>query len=138
VMTYEGARVHAARYAEHGDRLGAPLVEIVRNGMAIAEADYIAARRIIDGGRLDMQRRFADAPVILVPAATGPAPRGLEWTGDARMNSPWTALGAPAISVPMPVEGLPLGLQLVADIGQDARLLRAAVTVSDLFAQGSR
>jgi hypothetical protein len=40
------------------------------------------------------------------------------------MNSPWTALGTPAISIPLPVgSGLPLGLQLTADHGQDARLL---------------
>jgi Asp-tRNA(Asn)/Glu-tRNA(Gln) amidotransferase A subunit family amidase len=44
------------------------------------------------------------------------------------MNSPWTALGTPAISIPMPVSaGLPLGLQLTADHGEDARLLRTAV-----------
>jgi Asp-tRNA(Asn)/Glu-tRNA(Gln) amidotransferase A subunit family amidase len=134
VMTYEGARVHQQRYAEYGDRIGPPLVDIVRSGMAIADADYRAARRTIDDGRIEMQRRFADAPVILVPAATGPAPRGLEWTGDARMNSPWTALGTPAISIPMPVDGLPLGLQLVADVGHDGRVLRAAVHAAGLLA----
>jgi hypothetical protein len=31
------------------------------------------------------------------------------------MNAPWTALGTPAISIPLPVDGLPLGLQIVAD-----------------------
>jgi len=49
------------------------------------------------------------------------------------MNAPWTALGTPAISIPMPVHpGLPLGLQLTAEPGQDARLLRAAERVHGL------
>jgi Asp-tRNA(Asn)/Glu-tRNA(Gln) amidotransferase A subunit family amidase len=44
------------------------------------------------------------------------------------MNSPWTALGTPAITIPMPVgSALPLGLQLTAEHGQDARAMRTAV-----------
>jgi Asp-tRNA(Asn)/Glu-tRNA(Gln) amidotransferase A subunit family amidase len=46
------------------------------------------------------------------------------------MNAPWTALGTPAISIPMPTAGLPLGLQLTADHGEDARLLAAAIRVA--------
>jgi Asp-tRNA(Asn)/Glu-tRNA(Gln) amidotransferase A subunit family amidase len=67
-------------------------------------------------------------PVILVPSATGPAPFSLASTGDPRMNAPWTALGTPAISIPMGTSnGLPLGLQLTAGRSDDARLLWTAV-----------
>jgi Asp-tRNA(Asn)/Glu-tRNA(Gln) amidotransferase A subunit family amidase len=77
---------------------------------------------------------YKATPVILVPAATGPAPLGLTSTGDARMNAPWTALGTPAISIPMPVSGgLPLGLQLTADHGQDGRVLRTAVRLQRML-----
>jgi len=49
------------------------------------------------------------------------------------MNAPWSALGTPAISIPMPVtDGLPLGLQLTAAPGEDARLLQTAVQVHRL------
>ena len=44
------------------------------------------------------------------------------------MNAPWMAPGTPAVSIPMPiVSGLPLGLQLTADLGQDSRILPAAL-----------
>jgi Asp-tRNA(Asn)/Glu-tRNA(Gln) amidotransferase A subunit family amidase len=80
---------------------------------------------------------YKATPVILVPAATGPAPRGLASTGDPEMNAPWTAVGTPAISIPMPVtSGLPLGLQITADQGQDARAIRTAVQLHRML--GSR
>jgi Asp-tRNA(Asn)/Glu-tRNA(Gln) amidotransferase A subunit family amidase len=81
-----------------------------------------------------MTEQYKATPVILVPAATGPAPRGLASTGDARMNAPWSALGTPAISIPLPVAGgLPLGLQLTANHGEDARVIRTAVRLQSLL-----
>jgi Asp-tRNA(Asn)/Glu-tRNA(Gln) amidotransferase A subunit family amidase len=78
---------------------------------------------------------YKSTPVILVPAATGPAPLGLSSTGDSRMNTPWSALGTPAISIPMPVgHALPLGLQLTGDYGQDARVIRTAIRVEQALA----
>ena len=50
------------------------------------------------------------------------------------MNAPWTALGTPAISIPMPVgDRLPLGLQLTANHGEDARVLRTAVRLERIL-----
>ena len=126
VMFYEGARFHQRRFREYGSRL-ADLADLVRDGLRISEGRYDEARRYIADCRNRMAETYKATPVILVPAATGPAPLGLSSTGDARMNSPWTALGTPAISIPLPVSnGLPLGLQLTADHSQDARLLRTA------------
>lgn len=126
VMYYEGARFHEQRFKEFGDRLGRMAV-LVRDGQKITTAAYEEARRHISDSMVRFVEIYKTTPVILVPAATGPAPLGLQSTGDARMNSPWTALGTPAISIPMPVgDALPLGLQLTAAAGEDARLLRAA------------
>lgn len=133
VMFFEGARFHRQRFEEYGDRL-ADLANLVRDGLKISSERYDEARRFIAQGNARLSELFKATPVILTPAATGPAPLGLASTGDARMNAPWTALGTPAISIPMPVSNdLPLGLQLTADRGQDARLLRAAARLSTLL-----
>jgi len=127
VEFYEGARFHEQRYREFGTRL-AHMGELVREGLTIPVERYDAARRRIAEARNRVAEIYKATPVILVPAATGPAPRGLALTGDSRMNSPWTALGTPAITIPMPVgDALPLGLQLTAAHGQDARVIRTAV-----------
>jgi Asp-tRNA(Asn)/Glu-tRNA(Gln) amidotransferase A subunit family amidase len=92
---------------------------------------YDEARRYIAESKTRMSELFKATPVILTPAAMGPAPLGLASTGDSRLNSPWTT---PAITIPMPVgSALPLGLQLTADHGQDARVIRTAVKLERLL-----
>jgi amidase len=126
VMFYEAARIHEQRYAEFGDRLE-HMAALVRDGLAMPRSTYEEARAHIDRCRPLVSGLFNRTPILLLPAATGAAPEGLTWTGDARMNAPWTALGTPAISIPLPLTGLPLGLQMVAAVGDDARVLRTAV-----------
>jgi len=138
VEFYEGARFHEQRYREFGARL-AHMGELVREGLTISVERYDEARRRIAQARNRIAEIYQATPVILVPAATGPAPRGLALTGDSRMNSPWTALGTPAITIPMPVgDALPLGLQLTAAHGQDARVIRTAVRVHGILGAGGR
>jgi len=138
-MFYEGARFHQARLDEFGDRLDQPLANLVRDGLKISAERYNEAKRYIAESRVRFAEIFKSTPVILTPAATGPAPLGLSNTGDPRMNAPWTALGTPAISIPMPVaSGLPLGLQLTADLGQDSRVLQAALLLQQCFNAGPK
>jgi Asp-tRNA(Asn)/Glu-tRNA(Gln) amidotransferase A subunit family amidase len=80
--------------------------------------------------RHKMDTVFQLYPVILTPAAPG-VPPTIDSTGDPRMNSTWTALGTPAVSLPMRRPGtLPLGLQMTARPGGDALLLDFAVSAS--------
>jgi len=138
-MFYEGARYHEARLKEFGGRLDQPLANLVREGLKISAEHYEEAKRYLADSRLRLAEIFKSTPVILTPAATGPAPLGLSNTGDPRMNAPWTALGTPAISIPMPVAGgLPLGLQLTADLGQDSRVLQAALLLHQRFNAGPK
>ncbi|MBI3668109.1 MAG: amidase [Acidobacteria bacterium] len=134
VCDYEGARTHQERWREHGLRIGLKLGELVMRGQKIPPEEYAAALDAIAAIRQEMAKLFQEIPVILTPATTGPAPAGLESTGDPRMNTPWTALGTPAISIPMPVDSrLPLGLQLAAAPRQDGLLVEVAALVEALL-----
>jgi Asp-tRNA(Asn)/Glu-tRNA(Gln) amidotransferase A subunit family amidase len=139
ITFYEGARVHEERLKEFGDRLDQPIATLVRDGMKIPAEKYDEAMHTVSDGRSRISEFFKSTPVILTPAATGPAPPGLSTTGDPAMNAPWTALGTPAITIPMPVAGgLPLGLQLTADLRQDSRVLHAAVLLQERFNAGPK
>jgi Asp-tRNA(Asn)/Glu-tRNA(Gln) amidotransferase A subunit family amidase len=130
VMAYEAARFHEQRYKEYGSRL-ADMANLVLEGLGVEIDRYNEARAFIGAYQARVTRLYEATPVILVPAATGPAPFSLASTGDPRMNAPWTALGTPAISIPMvEFNGLPLGLQLTAERGDDVRVLHTAVRVA--------
>ena len=62
-----------------------------------------------------------------MPAAPGEAPAGLGYTGNPVFNRMWTLLGVPCVTLPAiwGESGLPVGIQLVGRIGDDARLMAA-------------
>jgi Asp-tRNA(Asn)/Glu-tRNA(Gln) amidotransferase A subunit family amidase len=135
INDYEGARTHG----HHLDRLrGSKLGDLIERGLATPEGVYQEALARLWDARVEMQRLYGEYPALLWPAALGPAPEGLSSTGDPRMNAPFTGLGVPAVSVPMPVAGLPLGLQITAARGQEASLLRTATRLHEaLHVEGS-
>ena len=106
---------------------------MVQEGLRIPEERYLAAQAFVAEMRQRMLLLFREVPVLLLPAAPGPALLGLASTGDPVMNAPWTALGGPAISVPMPNDGLPLGMQLTAAPGQDDLLIATAAQVERII-----
>jgi Asp-tRNA(Asn)/Glu-tRNA(Gln) amidotransferase A subunit family amidase len=133
VMLYEGARFHKQRYDQYGNQL-ADLADLVRQGLQISVGRYDETLQYIDSCRAQFAEQFKRTPVILTPGAMGPAPTGLASTGDPRMNAPWTALGTPAVSIPMPVgTTLPLGLQLTGERGGEARVLQTAVRLQNML-----
>jgi Asp-tRNA(Asn)/Glu-tRNA(Gln) amidotransferase A subunit family amidase len=134
INDYEGARTHRNLYAKHGAGIGAKLAELIERGLHTPVSDYRNALDHLAAARLEMEDFFAAHPVLLWPAAPGPAPEGLASTGSPRMNGAFTGLGVPAITVPMPVgERLPLGLQLVARKNGEALLLDTASLVENVL-----
>jgi Asp-tRNA(Asn)/Glu-tRNA(Gln) amidotransferase A subunit family amidase len=121
--------VSFAQEYEHGrDRLSKRLVEMIESGHRRTAPDYIraVARQPILRGALDGVLEEFDA--IVTPATTGEAPLGLDSTGSPIFCTIWTYLGVPAITLPLLAgpAGMPVGVQLVAAKGDDARLLRTA------------
>src|SRR5262249_47279620 len=100
IRNYEGARFHEANLKKFGDRFDQTLADLVRDGLKIPAQRYNEARHFVADSRRLFAEIFRSTPVILTPAAPGPAPLGLSSTGDPRMNAPWTAMGNPAVSIP--------------------------------------
>lgn len=114
------------------DQLSDALKKGIEEGRTILATDYNLAREfqtILAGG---LDEIFGRYDAILTPSAPGPAPKGFETTGNPIFCALWTYLGVPAVTLPLlSADGMPLGVQLVAGRGDDARLLRTARWLAD-------
>jgi Asp-tRNA(Asn)/Glu-tRNA(Gln) amidotransferase A subunit family amidase len=126
INAYEGARTHQERWIQYGNRLGPKLSQLVKDGLAISTDSYQSALGTLANARAAMAGVYREYPVLVSAAATGPAPASLASTGDPRMNAPWSGLHGPAIAIPVPGEGLPIGFQLTAAVGNDDVLVETA------------
>jgi Asp-tRNA(Asn)/Glu-tRNA(Gln) amidotransferase A subunit family amidase len=136
INQYEGARTHRERYEEFGDRMGTKLAALIRDGLRTPQEEYDAACAHVERMRAQVSTLHWDYPIILTPAG-GPAPAGFASTGDPSHNAPWTALGVPAIAVPMPLEGPPMAIQVTAAWGRDDALVAVAAELESLL-EGAR
>ena len=124
----EMAKCYYALERRGRDQMSDPLRAALDEGKAVLARDYIAALDWRDLMNTVLTQIFERCDVIMCPAALGPAPEGLESTGSALFNGLWTLAGVPAITLPLftAENGMPMGVQLVARRGDDARLLRTA------------
>jgi Asp-tRNA(Asn)/Glu-tRNA(Gln) amidotransferase A subunit family amidase len=113
-------------YARGGDKLSGRLREMIECGRRHRAIDYKQAISQSAILRAELSGIFADFDAILTPAATGEAPVGIESTGSPVFCTLWTLCGLPTLSLPLlqGSNGMPIGVQLVAERGDDARLVR--------------
>ena len=127
IVAAEAARVHADWFTRYGDLYHSKTADLIRRGQAVSDEALTDAR----GGRAQLRAELSELMAAhqidlwITPATIGPAPLGLESTGDPVMNLPWTHSGLPAISLPCGTNeaGLPLGVQVVGGWYQDEQLL---------------
>lgn len=130
VMWAEAAAVHRdlTRFAQ-----GLPtprLRDNLRVGALISAEYLLRADRLRRRYRRAVVEALAGSDALILPTTTSPAGSPAT-TGDRSSLSPWSLIGAPAITVPsgLSAEGLPLGLQLVGRPGADVHLLAVAAWV---------
>jgi Asp-tRNA(Asn)/Glu-tRNA(Gln) amidotransferase A subunit family amidase len=138
ILAHEASQVHRDRFSSHPQEFGPHISALIQEGREVEPDAYRDALKLRDGFRRDMLKRLAEVDAIVLPATTGPAPAGLASTGDPSCNSPWTAIGFPAITLPCAETeaGLPLGLQIVGRPGGERALLWVAKTCEKALGHG--
>ncbi|MBI1894541.1 MAG: amidase, partial [Candidatus Rokubacteria bacterium] len=128
VMRVEAAAYHAARFAAHAADYPPQIRGVIEAGLQVGGVDYVAAQHDRWRFRVELAPLFAQLDALMVPVAETAAPRGFGSTGDPVFCAPWTFAGLPAISLPSGLtrEGLPLAVQLVSGVFEEARLLATA------------
>ncbi len=127
IVAAEAARVHAGWYERHGELYHERTRELIERGRRIADdalGEALAGRARLRRELTSLMERHS-VDLWLSPPAHGPAPAGLESTGDPVMNLPWTHAGLPTLALPAGRDdgGLPMGLQLAGRWDRDEALL---------------
>ena len=137
ILDAEAARVHADWYRFHSNTYHQRTREMIERGIQVDDETLENAQRQARffGTTISSVMDINNIDVWLSPSAPGPAPQGLDSTGNPVMNLPWTQAGLPSLSLPSgkAANGLPLGLQFVADKGKDEELLDWGSTFEQLL-----
>jgi Asp-tRNA(Asn)/Glu-tRNA(Gln) amidotransferase A subunit family amidase len=128
IQQFEAHQAFAWEYRENYDAMPPLLRRRLDDSRHFTPADYDAARIVATKARAALSEIFKDVDVLLALSAPGIAPKGLDSTGDARYNQLWTLMGTPCVNVPSYVAdgNLPVGVQTIADYGDDAKAIAAA------------
>ena len=128
IQEFEAHQALAWEYRENYDAMPPLLRARLDESKDTPPAAYDAAIETAHHARQALEKVFDEVDVLLTLSAPGAAPKGLESTGDARYNRLWTLMGVPCVNVPAFVaEGnLPVGVQVIARYGADAKALAAA------------
>jgi Asp-tRNA(Asn)/Glu-tRNA(Gln) amidotransferase A subunit family amidase len=127
IMSAEAAQVHANWFDKYSDLYSAKFTELIKRGQSVTNDQLRTAFENRDKFRDQITQAMIDNNIDLwiSPPTIGPAPKGLDSTGDPVMNLPWTQIGFPSINLPSGKsdDGLPIGLQVVGRWDSDEDLL---------------
>ncbi len=127
IMSSDAATVHKEWFNKHENLYSSKFSDLIHRGQPIPISQLQIALQARDNFRNQITQAMNEHNIDLwiCPPAIGPAPKGLDSTGDPVMCLPWTQIGFPAINIPTikNEEGLPMGLQLVGKWNSDESLL---------------
>jgi aspartyl-tRNA(Asn)/glutamyl-tRNA(Gln) amidotransferase subunit A len=113
-------------YAHRRDEFGPDVIALIDQGRLLSATDYVNAQRLRRRWQIEWAKLWKDVDILLAPTAPIVAPKigqtTVSWGENAeedarlattRLVRSINVLGLPALSVPLPVSGLPIGLQII-------------------------
>lgn len=126
-------------------------LERLRTGEDVSPTSCFAAQQRLERMRRDAIALFDSADVIITPTTPVPPPAISELLADPvnmrrrevlmlRNTRPWNVLGLPTISIPCgwTKERLPVGIQISAPAGEEAKLLTVAAALERTLESANR
>jgi aspartyl-tRNA(Asn)/glutamyl-tRNA(Gln) amidotransferase subunit A len=137
ILYAEAAAFHYDRFAEHPDLFGADVRARLVEGLRLSRREYVEA--LLEQSRVRIQTEAAMggwdailAPLSrILPPRLGESYERADLTGFTR---PFNTTGQPVIALPLPVTGVPIGVQVVGHFGHEASLVEVALAFEAAWA----
>jgi len=133
ISNYEGKEALADEFRDHMDRMNPWMQETGHSSWTAQEyADAIAAA---DEARAALGNLYDDYPVLLTPSTAGEAPADLVSVTMSSFNRMWTLMHGPTMTLPVATgpNGMPVGVQTAARVGDDAALIARSAGIFDVL-----
>jgi aspartyl-tRNA(Asn)/glutamyl-tRNA(Gln) amidotransferase subunit A len=106
---------HRESFASRSHQYPPKIKARIEKGLQIPGYEYVEALRTRAVFQDEIYETLSSVDAAFMPAASTTAPHGLDSTGSAVANVPWSFSGFPAISLPSGMNdlGLPFGVQIV-------------------------
>jgi Asp-tRNA(Asn)/Glu-tRNA(Gln) amidotransferase A subunit family amidase len=132
ITAYERRWPYFDYYKRYASKLSPYLRDNLEKSFDICMADFHAALEKRAKIRHQVATLADVADGFITFTAAGPAPLGLQSTGNRSFQIFWTLTSAPSFTLPLLcVDGLPLGVQLMGFVDQDERLACHAKWVAE-------
>ena len=132
ILLFEAAAFHRRWTEASPERYGPDVLALLRQGAEISEEAYARALRERETLAEAADAALEGVDALVLPATACVAPL----IGEAgirervtRYTRPFNTTGQPAISIPFPGPGLPVGIQVVARRGRDRTLIEVAAAL---------
>ncbi|WP_339114969.1 amidase [Thioclava sp. GXIMD2076] len=135
ILAREGSTSFLNEAMAQGEALHEQFRTMVATRGGLTAAELRRAYTEADTARAVFDEIMDGFDAVIAPSATGEPPLGQAHTGDAIMNSFWTLLHVPVVSVPglQSPAGLPLGISFIGQRYTDRRLLNIARLATEVF-----
>lgn len=119
----------------HGATLSPEFSGYVDAGAKISAGDIRDAYAVADRCRAALDQVFLDFDLLLTPSTPAEAPLDRRTTGNGSLNTEWTLMHLPVVSVPglSGPSGLPIGVSVVSRFCEDFRAIGFASRLATLF-----
>ena len=132
ILLTEAASFHRPWLEEFPEQYGADVLKLLKGGLEQPRSEYVAALLTQSRMRVEAEAAMADLDALLVPSTRIPAPRiGEEYQrSDVTIfTRPFNTTGHPVINLPAPVNGMPVGIQVVGHLGRERELVEVALAL---------
>ncbi len=136
IMFSEAATIHKRNLSQHANRYGADVRNRLMQGLAISATDYVTALHARRRLKAQVHTVLSSVDCVIGPTVGIVAPT-IEEARDPAVSGQLVAFtrlgnvtGTPVLSLPIPGQGLPVGLQILSN--ENDRALRVAAYLEKL------
>jgi aspartyl-tRNA(Asn)/glutamyl-tRNA(Gln) amidotransferase subunit A len=136
ILFVEASALHRPWITKFPEKYGEDVREHLTNGLDVRGVDYVDALRDQRRVRSDVEAALGDYDAVLLPATAMVAPKiGQPDVREplTRFTRPLNTTGHPVITLPAPVDGLPVGIQVVGHLNQEAHLVEVALALESAW-----